>query len=102
MTWEVEFYHGRRRALPRYNGLAVTPAAAMPLAPAALVAEHPAGPPRRQLSLFQQAQRIGGQDFCTASPHADGAAPVSSVASLQEVDREVAPMPTAVKSPLWS
>jgi len=62
MKCEVEFYNERRRALARYTIEAATPAAAVPLARAALVAEHPAGKPRRWLSLFQQAQRIGGQD----------------------------------------
>lgn len=62
MTWEVEFYHERGRALARYRVEAATPAAAIPLARMALVAEHPAGAPRRRLALFEQAQRIGGQD----------------------------------------
>jgi hypothetical protein len=62
MRCEVEFYHERRRALARYSVEAETPAAAVPLARAALVAEHPVGKPRRWLSLFEQAQRIGGQD----------------------------------------
>jgi len=34
----------------------------VPLARAALAAEHPPGKPRRWLSLFEQAQRIEGQD----------------------------------------
>jgi hypothetical protein len=59
---EIEFYHERRRALARYSVEATTPAAAVPLARAALVAEHPPGKPRRWLSLFEQAQRIEGQD----------------------------------------
>jgi len=62
VTCEVEFYHERGHALARYSVEAATPAAAVPLAWAALVAEHPAGKPRRWLSLFEQAQRIGGQD----------------------------------------
>lgn len=62
MMWEVEFYHERARSLARYRVEAATPAAAVPLARAALVAEHPGGTPRRPLSLFEQAQRIGGQD----------------------------------------
>ena len=59
---EIEFYHERRRALARYSIEAATPTAAVALARAALVAEHPAGTPRRWLSLFERAQRIGGQD----------------------------------------
>jgi hypothetical protein len=62
MKCAIEFYHERRRALARYIIEAPTPAAAVPLARAALLAEHPAGKPRRRLSLFQRAQRIGGQD----------------------------------------
>jgi hypothetical protein len=62
MMWEVEFYHERKRALARYRVEALTPAAAMPLARAALVAEHPVAAPPRRVSLFEQAQRVGGQD----------------------------------------
>jgi hypothetical protein len=62
VKWEIEFYHERRRALARYSVEAGTPAAAVPLARAALVAEHPPDKPRRRLSLFEQAQRIEGQD----------------------------------------
>ena len=62
MKCEIEFYHERRRALAHYSIEAATPAAAVVLARAALNAEHPAGKPRRWLSLFEQAQRIEGQD----------------------------------------
>ena len=62
MKCEIEFYHERRRALARYSIEAGTPAAAVVLARTALAAEYPAGRPRRWLSLFEQAQRIGGQD----------------------------------------
>ena len=62
MTCEIEFYHQRRGALARYSVEAATPAAALPLAWAELRAAHPAGPPRRPRSLFEQAQRISGQD----------------------------------------
>jgi hypothetical protein len=65
MRWEVEFYHEERRALARYGVEAVTPAEAVRLARAVLVAAHPAGKPRRWLSLFERAKRIGGL-------HADG------------------------------
>ena len=59
---EIEFYHERRRALARYSVEAATPPAALALARAELAAEYPPGKPRRWLSLFEQAQRIGGQD----------------------------------------
>jgi hypothetical protein len=62
MMWEVEFYHERARSLARYSVQAATAATAVVQARAALVAEYPAGTPRRPLSLFEQAQRIGGQD----------------------------------------
>jgi hypothetical protein len=63
VKFEIEFYHERGRALARYSIEAATPAAAVPLARAALAAAHPEGKPRRHgLSLFEQAQRIGGQD----------------------------------------
>jgi hypothetical protein len=62
VKWEIEFYHERRRVLAHYSVEAATPTAAVPLARAALVAEYPAGKPRRWLSLFEQAQRIGGMD----------------------------------------
>jgi len=62
MKWKVEFYHERRRALAGYGVEAVTAAAAVSLARAALIAEHPVNTKRRRLSLFEQAQRIEGQD----------------------------------------
>ena len=65
MRWEVEFYHERRHALARYGVEATTAAEAARLARALLVASHPAVKTRRRLSLYEQAQRIGGL-------HADG------------------------------
>ena len=65
MKWEVEFYHEHRRELARYGVEAATPAEATRLARAELVASHPAVKTRRRLSLYEQAQRIGGL-------HADG------------------------------
>ena len=65
MRWEVEFYHEGRRALARYGVEAATAAEAVRLARAVLVASHPAVKTRRRLSLYEQAQRIGGL-------HADG------------------------------
>ena len=65
MRWEVEFYHEGHRALARYGVEATTPAEATRLARALLVAAHPAVKTRRGLSLYEQAQRIGGL-------HADG------------------------------
>ena len=62
MKCEIDFYHERRRTLAHYSIEAATPAAAVVLARAAVNAEHPVGKPRRWLSLFEQAQRIEGQD----------------------------------------
>jgi hypothetical protein len=60
MSWRMEFYNERRRALARYSIEAPTPAAAVRLGRAALLAEYP--PTRARLSLFEQAERVGGQD----------------------------------------
>jgi hypothetical protein len=62
MTWRLEFYSERRRALARYDVEAPTAAAAHGLGRSALLAEHPPAPARRALSLFAQAQRVGGRD----------------------------------------
>ena len=65
VTWPLEFYSERRRTLARYDVEAETPAAAQVLGREALLAEHRPPPARRAGSLFEQAQRVGGQ-------HADG------------------------------
>lgn len=62
MTWELEFYRERRSTLARYQVEAQTPAAAQALGRELLLAEHPSTPTQRARSLFEQAQRLGGQN----------------------------------------
>ncbi len=62
MRWLMEFYNERRGALARYGIEAPTPAAAVLLGRNALLAEHPPTSARRRRSLFEQAERAGGQD----------------------------------------
>ncbi|OLC08985.1 MAG: hypothetical protein AUH77_14320 [Candidatus Rokubacteria bacterium 13_1_40CM_4_69_39] len=62
MRWLVEFYNERRGILARYGIEASLPAAAALLGRNALLAEHPPARARRRLSLFERAERVGGQD----------------------------------------
>ena len=62
MRWLVEFYHERRRILARYAVEAPRPVAAVSLGRSALLAEYPPTPTKKRPSLFEQAQRIEGQD----------------------------------------
>jgi hypothetical protein len=62
MKWRMEFYSERRGTLARYVIEAPTPAAAVPPGRRALLAEYPPTGARRRWSLFEQAQRVGGQD----------------------------------------
>jgi hypothetical protein len=62
VTWRLEFYSERRRALTHYAVEARTPVEALRLGRKALLTEYPPGGARRALSLFDQAQRVGGQD----------------------------------------
>ena len=62
MTWQLEFYSERRRTLARYQVEAQTPAAAQILGRQALLAEHRPPSARPAGSLFEQAQRVGGQN----------------------------------------
>jgi hypothetical protein len=62
VTWELEFYCERQRVLVRYEVEATTPAAAQALGRKALLADHPPPAPRRARSLFEHAQRVGGQE----------------------------------------
>jgi hypothetical protein len=59
--WELEFSHERRGLLARYEVAAPTAAAARALGRDALLAEHRPPSARRARSLFEQAQRAGGQ-----------------------------------------
>jgi len=62
MRWLVEFYHERRGILARYGVEAPLPAAAVLLGRNAVLAEYPSTPRRSRLSLFERAERVGGQD----------------------------------------
>ena len=62
MRWRMEFYSERRGTLARYGIEAPTPAAAVLLGRKALLAEYPPSRARRRLSLFERAERVGGQD----------------------------------------
>jgi hypothetical protein len=62
MTWLVEFYHERRGILARYDIEAALPAEAVLLGRRAVLLEYPPTPPTSRLSLFERAERVGGQD----------------------------------------
>lgn len=62
MTWVVDFYDRRRAIVARYRVDAPSPAAAFAAGRQALAAEHPPSRVRRPRSLFEQAERVGGQD----------------------------------------
>jgi hypothetical protein len=62
MRWFMEFYNERQEILVCYGIDAPLPAAAARLGLNAVIAEYPAPPRRRRRSLFERAQRIGGQD----------------------------------------
>jgi hypothetical protein len=62
MTWRMQFYNERRGILAPYGIDAPLPAEAVRLGWKAVLAEHPSTPRRRRLSLFERAERIGGQD----------------------------------------
>ena len=61
MKWRLEFYSERRQALARYTVEAAAPGPALELGRRALLTEYPSTA-RRTQSLFERAQRIGGQD----------------------------------------
>jgi len=63
VTWQVQFYNERSRALARYGVQAPTPGEALVQARSALRAEHPLTVSRRPRSLLEQARHIGGQDI---------------------------------------
>ena len=62
MKWWMQFYNERRGILARYDIDAPLPAEAVQLGWKAVRAEHPSTPRRSRLSLFERAERIGGQD----------------------------------------
>jgi hypothetical protein len=62
MRWLMEFYNERRGILARYGIEAPSPVAAARLGRNAVLAEYPSPPRKGRLSLFERAERIGGQD----------------------------------------
>ena len=62
MKWRMQFYNERRGILAPYTIDAPLPAEAVRLGWKAVLAEHPSTPRRRRPSLFELAERIGGQD----------------------------------------
>ncbi len=62
MRWLMEFYNERRGILARYGIEAPLPAAAARVGRNAVLAEYPSPPRKGRLSLFERAERIGGQD----------------------------------------
>jgi hypothetical protein len=62
MNWRMQFYNERRGILAPYDIDAPLPAEAVRLGWKAVLAEHPSTPRRSRLTLFERAERIGGQD----------------------------------------
>jgi hypothetical protein len=62
MKWLMDFYHERRGILARYALETPLAAEAVRLGWQALLAEHPSTPRSSPLSLFERAERVGGQD----------------------------------------
>jgi hypothetical protein len=62
MRWLMEFSNERRGLLARYGIEAPLPAAAAVLGLKAVLADYPSPPRKGRLSLFERAERIGGQD----------------------------------------
>jgi hypothetical protein len=62
MKWLIDFYNERRGMLARYDIEAPLPAEAVRLGWATLLAEHPSAPRHGRPGLFEQAERVGGQD----------------------------------------
>lgn len=62
MKWLMEFYNERRSILARYGVEALLPAEAVRLGWKAVLAAHPSTPRRSRLTLFERAERVGGQD----------------------------------------
>ena len=62
MKWLMQFYNERRGILAHYGIEASLPAEAVRLGWKAVLAAYPSTPRRSRLSLFERAQRVGGQD----------------------------------------
>jgi hypothetical protein len=61
VNWRLEFYSERRQTLAGYAVEAPAPGAALELGRRALLTEY-SPTARRTQTLFEQAQRIGGQE----------------------------------------
>ncbi len=61
MKWRMQFYNERRGILARYSIEAPLPAEAVALGWKAVLAEHPPARRTGRLSLFERAERLGGQ-----------------------------------------
>jgi hypothetical protein len=62
MKWVVDFYNQRRAIVARYEVDAMSAAAAVVLGRQAMLVQYPPAPARGRPSLFERAERIGGQD----------------------------------------
>jgi hypothetical protein len=62
MKWVMQFYNERRGILARYGIEAPLPTEAVLLGWKAVLAEHPSNRRGSRPSLFQRAERAGGQD----------------------------------------
>jgi hypothetical protein len=62
MKWAVDFYNQRRAIVARYDVDATSAAAAAVLGRRAMLVQYPPAPARGRPSLFESAERIGGQD----------------------------------------
>jgi hypothetical protein len=62
MRWVIDFYNQRRALVARYDVDAPSAASAVVSGRQAMLAEYPPTPTRGRPSLFQRAERIGGQD----------------------------------------
>ena len=62
MTWRIEFYNERRGIVAHYRIDAPSPTRAVLLGREELLVDHPVAPARGSPSLFERAERVGGQD----------------------------------------
>jgi hypothetical protein len=62
MRWLMEFYNARQGFLVRYEREASSLSNAVALGWTAVLAEHRGRPRTGWLSLFERAERVGGQD----------------------------------------
>lgn len=62
MKWRLQFYHERRGMLAHQGVEAARPDEAVRLGWTAMLADHAPVARRRRLSLFDRAERAGGQD----------------------------------------